>query len=103
MGFVCPHCEYHFTSKYNLKRHMERKHDSWPISPQKNEDEIENEVENSESDEEDQNDDEKFANGSQNSSSDEESDQSSKESDDIDRFTYDEVQAILRYALQEKE
>lgn len=82
---------------------MSQKHDSWPISTQKSEDDGENEVENSESDEEDQDDSEKPANGSENDSSDEDSDQSSSESEDSDRFTYDEVQAILRYTLQEKE
>lgn len=88
MDFVCQHCEQNFASKYNLRRHMERKHDSWNGKQ-------EQEIENSERDSDP---------ASQNSSIDGESNESEddSESEDSDVYTYDEVRAILRYALQQQ-
>lgn len=95
MDFICQHCGDNFANKHNLKRHMARKHDSWPTSSkkyEKEEEESENETHSEDSD-------------SENNGTDEESDKSveDSESEDSDIFTYDEVRAILRYALQTTE
>lgn len=104
MEFACQHCGNQFVSKYNLKRHLERKHDSWSHTHPKNGEESENEVQNSESDEEsevNQSLDESEDTNSETESEDSESESEDSETEDV--FTYDEVQAIVRYSFQEKE
>lgn len=104
MEFVCQLCKNRFVSKYNLRRHMERKHDSWPISSTENEEESENEVENSESEEEERNDtgeSDQSLNCKDNESEDNDNENDDDDSEDV--FTFDEVQAIVRYSLQEEE
>jgi hypothetical protein len=100
MDFECQHCGDILASKYNLKRHMARKHDSWTPTSHKYE-EKESEIESSESDKETETENEDTDN--ENNTTDEvESEKGEKdsESEDSDIYTYDEVQAIVRYALQ---
>lgn len=90
MSTFCTICERNFASSYNLKRHMETTH----ADVGGEDDEIEND---SESD-----------SGSSNEKSipreNDESNETSEESEDSseysDSYTYDEVRAILRYALE---
>lgn len=96
MGFPCSYCEKHCTTKYNLKRHIGRAHDSW-VPSQKGAEETESE--NEESDEENETDSEEAANTCESSNSDGES----SDCEDNNSYTYDEVQAILRYVLQKNE
>lgn len=83
MDFECQHCEKNFSSKYNLQRHIERKHADQ-----------ESEMEDSE------NNSEKSTNDSENEESESENEESESESEDSDSYTYDDVRAILRYALE---
>lgn len=98
MSFLCPHCEKHFVSKYNLQRHTERNHDSWSTS-QKSEEETENE----ESCEENESGSEESHNTSENTSENSSSGEESSDCEDNDRYSYDDVEAILRFLLQKKE
>jgi hypothetical protein len=83
MGFECQHCEKNFSSKYNLQRHIEMKH-----ADQESEmEDSENNTENEESE-------------SENEESESENEESESESEDSDSYTYDDVRAILRYALE---
>ena len=108
MDFVCQHCEKNFVNKYNLKRHMEKQHDSWS-PPANNYEEEESDVENFQNDSESE---ESTADSENSSSSDEscqdsehteDSDSEGSDSGDSDNYTHDEVRAILRYVLQSDE
>lgn len=101
MEFHCPHCEYYFTNKNSLKKHMANQHDSWSPSlkkserPESDDENVDQETSNEES-----------VQGSDEEASDDEgSDEevSDDDAEDTDTYTYDEVQAILRYALQSNE
>lgn len=87
----CTICRRNFTTGYNLRRHMETMHKN-------QEDGEKNEMENSSesdgiSDTEEQSE----------TSGNEESSGSSDDSEDSENYTYDEVRAILRYALKSSE
>lgn len=102
MDFVCQHCGRKLSSKYNLKRHLERKHDSWSDSMNKNEkEEEESDLETSERNSEVETDSERSDSGDNSTDGDtEKGDDEGSESEGSDTFTYDDVRAILRYALQ---
>lgn len=91
---MCPSCEKEFVSKYNLKRHMEQKHDTLPPEQENVESEDadeESEEENSDSD-----------NGEEEEEDDEDGNHESNQSSDDqnDTYTHAEVQAIIRYILR---
>lgn len=106
MEFVCEQCDKHFVSKYNLKRHMERKHDSWHAPSNEDSSESVNGNENKRGE---------SSSDSENNTSSEDSDHSddtesensdsegNSESEDSDTYSHAEVRAILRYTLQANE
>lgn len=95
MGFECQQCEKSFTNKYNLKRHIERQHDSWSDTVEQYDDK------NTESESEKEDDKEESSDDSDISESGES--QSSDQSETTNSYTYEEVRAILRYFLQSDE
>lgn len=86
MSYICPHCENHYVSNYNLKRHIEQKHECL------------SDEETDTSEISDETDSEKSTNEDSDQSSDEQN-----EDAESDSYTFDEVRAILRYVLQSKD
>lgn len=94
MNTVCAVCNRYFATSFNLKRHMETVHGEEEYGESEKVINSENE---SESDSECEGD-----GDCKKKSENEDSNESSEESDADDKYTYDEVQAILRYALKKK-
>lgn len=92
MNTVCAVCNRYFATSFNLKRHMETVHGEEEYGESEKVINSENE---SESDSECEGD-----GDCKKKSENEDSNESSEESDADDKYTYDEVQAILRYALK---
>jgi len=110
MGFDCQECEKTFTKKYNLKRHMEQKHDSlahlYGDKSTENESEDESQESGSESEaskSEGSEGEVSEGEGSESEGSETGASQNSGQSDASDSYTYEQVQAILRYFLQTDE
>lgn len=88
MSFICPHCEKQYASNYNLQRHINQIHLS---DEESDTSEIEEETESENSNDQDG----RSENEDSNQISDEEN-----EDTESDSYTFDDVRAILRYALQ---